>query len=225
MAKLLLPASLATILSACGAPTAVGYAPNTSAEERDELHRTSPPPEIASERKLRSATVTDVFDVPLGFVPSWFTSLPLEKALPGTDEIPGVSGTEPLTKSPWGENGARRRVVLDDGSTALEQVVDANLPERFRYIVWNYTSDAAKSVRYGVGEFRFTPEGDGTRVEWTYSLAARRWPATWFLGRFVNRDYRDMMEVSLQAMKSHAEASWRCRLAERTSTSPDRRRP
>ena len=209
MRKLIFLASLPSVLGACGSAPAIGYAPNTSAEERDKLHRATPPPDIASERKLRSATVTDVFDVPLDFIPDWFTALPLEDALPGTDDIPGVDRTEALTDGPWGEDGSRRRVVLDDGSTALEEVVDSGLPEQFRYVVWNYTSDAAKHVRYGVGEFRFTPERDRTRVEWTYSLAPRGWPATWFLGRFVDGDYREMMEVSLQAMKENAEASWR----------------
>lgn len=209
MRTLVLLAAFLSALAACAAPPAIGYAPNTSPELRDELQRTAPPPEIASERKLRSAKVTDVFNVPPDFIPGWFTALPLEEALPGTDEIPGVSRTEALSDRPWGEDGARRRVVLDDGSTALEEVMISRLPERFRYVVWNYTSDAAKHVRYGVGEFRFTPEREGTRVEWTYSLAPNGWPATWFLGRFVKRDYREMMEASLQVMKRNAETSWR----------------
>lgn len=209
MRTLVLLASFPGVLGACAAPPAIGYALNTSAKERDELHRTVSPPEIAFERKLRSATVTDVFNVPLNFIPDWFTALPLEEALPGTDEIPGVNRTEALSDGPWGEDGSRRRVILNDGSTALEEAMSSRLPERFRYVVWNYTSDAAKHVRYGVGEFRFTSEHDGTRVEWTYPLAPRGWPATWFLGRFVNRDYREMMEASLRAMKRNAETSWR----------------
>lgn len=196
-------------LLACASPTAVGYEPQTSPAERDRLHRVTPIPEALPIAELTSTTVTVVFDVPQEHMTEWFVELQLDKALPGTEELPGVLRTEPLSSGPWGVPGARRRVVLKDDSTALEQIVEAELPKRVRYVVWNYTSDAAKYVEYGVGEFRFIPKGHKTEVQWTYAFSPRGWPASWLLGSFVEGDYRDMMTKSLGVMKGLAEESWK----------------
>ncbi len=193
-------------LFACAAPTAVGYEPGTTPAARDKLQRETPAPEIAPMEDLTSTTVEAVFDLPADEVSEWFEKLPLDKALPGTPEVPGVERTEPLTNGRWGTVGQRRRVVLKDGSTALEEIVESELPKRVRYVVWNYTTDAAAYVEYGVGEFRFAPAGDKTKVEWTYAFASRGWPASWFLPGFVNGDYRAMMEKSIVAMKELAGA-------------------
>ncbi|NUP05996.1 MAG: hypothetical protein HOW73_08050 [Polyangiaceae bacterium] len=211
MKKALSFALASLTLLACASPPAIGYEPQTTPAERDELHRTTPIPATASIDELTSTTVTAVFDVPQEYMTAWFTELPLDKALPGTDELPGVARTEPLTEGPWGVKGARRRVVLKDDSTALEQIVEVELPNRVQYVVWNYTSDAAKYVEYGIGEFRFVRAGDKTEVHWTYAFSARGWPASWFLGGFVDGDYRDMMTKSLGAMKRLAEEGWRRR--------------
>lgn len=90
--------------------------------------------------------------------------------------------------------------MLHDGGTALEEILVSDLPGRFRYVVWNYDTEAAAYVRYGVGEFRFTRAGERTEVRWTYGFAPRGWPASWLLGGFVRGDYRDFMEASMVAM-------------------------
>ncbi len=61
-----------------------------------------------------------------------------------------MRGTTPLTPA-WCNPGNRRRVERDDDTTALEQVLNNELPHRFHYVVWNYTSDAAKYVDMGGG--------------------------------------------------------------------------
>ena len=195
-------------LSACAAPTAVGYAPNTSEAERDQLHKTTPPPNPEPMEELTATTVTTSFDAPHAFMTTWFKELALEDVFLGTEEIPGVSGTDPLRGDSWDVAGARRRVLLKDGGTALEQILEAELPNRVRYVVWNYTSDAAKYVRYGVGEFRFKKAGARTEVSWTYAFEPRGWPASWFLPGFVNGDYRAMMIQALARMKTLAEQRW-----------------
>ncbi len=190
----------------CSSPTAVGYGPGIRPAERDRLHRSTPIPKIAKMEQLTATTVAETFDVPLSFAQNWFLKMPLSEALLGTEQIPGVRGTTSLTQGEWGQVGARRRVDIKDNSSALEQILVCELPERFRYVVWNYTSDAAKYVRYGVGEFRFEAiDQNRTRVHWTYAFEARGWPASWFLGSFVRGDYREFMVSSLATMKRLAE--------------------
>ncbi|MBL4683026.1 MAG: SRPBCC family protein [Nannocystaceae bacterium] len=196
------------LLGACRTTVAVGYAPGTAPTERDQLHSTTPPPHIAGPSELTATTVTDTFEIPIEFASKWFIAMPLSEALPGTADVPGVTNTVPLSEG-WGGVGARRRVEVKDGSTALEQILESNLPERFRYVVWNYTSSAARHVRYGVGEFRFVPVDGKTRVEWTYAFQAKGWPASWFLPRFVEGKFRAFMVHSMTAMKRNAEQSYR----------------
>ena len=131
-----------------------------------------PTPVVDASDELTPTTVTAVFDVSRDVFAAWFIGVPLEAQLKGTDPIPGVKHTE-LLSGTWGQKGARRRVVLTDGGEALEEIIESDLPDTFRYIVWNYTTEAAAYVRYGVGEFRFEPVGDTTRVIWTYAFKPR----------------------------------------------------
>lgn len=193
-------------LGGCAAPRAVGYEAGVSAASRDALHRSTPAPRLGDPGELKSATVSAHLDVPCGFIRRWFEPMSLVDALPGTRELPGVERVELLTER-WGAPGARRRVVLRDETTALEQVVENELPDRFRYVVWNYTSAAAKYVRYGVGEFRFQAEEGGTRVTWTYGFQPRGWPASWLVGSWVQGPWRRYMEAAMVRMKELAEHS------------------
>lgn len=153
------------VLAGCAA-TAVGEAPGTP----PTVQRATPRPAIAPDDDLRIARREIVVDVPIDrFVP-WLRAAELATILKGTDRIPAVARTELLTPS-WSGPGTRRRVVLTDGSTALEEWVADELPERFEYVVWNYTSDAASYVAYGVGRFHLAAEGARTRVTWTYGFA------------------------------------------------------
>ena len=46
--------------------------------------------------------------------------------------------------------------------------------QRFRYVVWNYTSPKYRDVDYAVGEFvRTQPAPDKTHVNWTYRFALK----------------------------------------------------
>ena len=64
---------------------------------------------------------------------------------------------------------------MTDGSTLVEQeLVRERQPDRelFRYLVWDYTSESANAIQYGVGEFIHTAVGaNQTHVRWTYSFA------------------------------------------------------
>ena len=184
---------------ACAAPVAVGYEAETSPAERDRLHRQLERPPSIDPVELTSTTITGTLPAPIDFVRDWFVPFPLDRAIPGTEEIPGVDRTELLTQA-WGSPGDRRRVVLKDGGTALEEVVINEMPRRFRYVVWNYNADAARYIRFGVGEWQFTEQGDQTAVTWTYGFQPRGWPASWLLPSFVDGDYREFMESCLQAI-------------------------
>jgi hypothetical protein len=97
----------------------------------------------------------------------------------------------------------------------VEQVL-RNDSGRFRYIVWNYTSEKAEAISFGIGEFFYEALPDEhTRITWTYSFALNesRFPGRLGgFGRFLFRkfflegDYAEMMRGVLASIKASAES-------------------
>lgn len=170
-----------------------------------------PHPEIAPVAALVSHTEQVIENHPLQVVIEQAERKALKDAIKKSSALPGVAGTYPLTPEEFGRPGARRLVCLTDGSTTEEQVLDNERTEtssRFRYVVWNYTTDKARPIRYGVGEFVRTQLEDGrTKVVWTYSFALNRSRFPGFLGSFgdylfrvgfLERDYAEMMRSTIK---------------------------
>jgi hypothetical protein len=140
----------------------------------------------------------------------------LEQLLPGTQKLPGVDHNEDLTERTFPAVGSRRLVCLRGGGFALEEVLELR-ESGFRYLVSNYSVPAARSVSYGIGEFRFEPlSPSDTRVTWRYSFKLRddRFPGSWgalggwlFRWSFLDRDYAEFMRAGLAAMENAAAAT------------------
>lgn len=212
----LLLAGIAFGAAACTAarPEATTAQPGCHATQALAEHP-APVPEADLLARL-SRTEEAVVPVPREAFLRWFLGAPLERLLPGTGEIPAVSGTRPLSDTPFPEPGARRLVCLADGSTAVEQVLEHVPDERFRYIVWAYTTPAAMPIAHGVGEFRFRDAPGGTAVHWRYGFALRqdRFPgALGALGRgmfrlaFLDGPYARFMQAGMTAIQREAIAA------------------
>ncbi len=176
-----------------------------------------PRPAIANAEELVSHTGEVTINRPLAAVLDGFNR-PLKDSIHKSDSLPGVSGVHMLTQDTFGEPGSRRLTCLTDGSTLEEEVLQREQTSnsfRFRYVVWNYTSDTARPIVYGVGDFHDTDLGDGrTHVVWTYSfmLNRERFPGELgsfgrFLFRvgFLDRQYADMMRATLNGTKTNVE--------------------
>lgn len=177
----------------------------------------TPSPDTASTGHLVSRTEEIVIDRPLSMVLG-VVDRPLKEAIRGTSSLPGVAGSYVLTKGEFGGPGSRRLNFLTDNSTLVEQVLDNErtaVLSRFRYVVWNYTSEVARPINFGIGDFRYDDIGSGrTRIKWTYSfeLNRRRFPGCLgsfgdFLFRvaFLDRQYAAMMRGVLLGYKTEAE--------------------
>ncbi len=86
--------------------------------------------------------------------------------------IPGVRTTRDLT-GPWDTPGSRRTVVLEDGSTAREEVREWRRPERFAYRVDALSGPFGRLVDHAVGEWEFAAAGATARFTWTYTFTPR----------------------------------------------------
>jgi hypothetical protein len=133
-----------------------------------------PRPDIAPLEGLLSHTEEKEIAQPLAAVMQ-AANRPLR--IDATKDLAGVTGTFRLSNGPYGTVGARRLVCKTDGSIAVEEVLltESNGEgSRFRYLVWNYTSEKFRDVDYAVGEFvRTQPAPDRTNVNWTYRFALK----------------------------------------------------
>ena len=174
----------------------------------------TPPPQIRREQVFVTHTETIEVSRTVEAVRA-AANRPLEEQINKSDELPGIVGTYPLTPGEFGGTGSRRLDCLTDGSTLVEQVLFSD-PHRFRYIVWNYTSEKAAAVSYGIGEFVYEEHADAqTRIRWSYSFAldeshfpGRLGALGRFLFRkfFLEREYAAMMRGVLASMKTAAES-------------------
>lgn len=170
----------------------------------------TPHPEVAPVGQLVSHTEEIEVAKPLDTVLTESQRTPLKQAIRKSDSLPGVAGEHILTDGDFGQPGSRRLVCLTDGTSTEEQVLlkdRSKTHAEFRYVVWNYTTEKAKPILYGVGDFVWTDLGNGTtRVKWTYSFQLRRdrFPGNlggfgdWlFRETFLDREYAEMMRRTL----------------------------
>jgi hypothetical protein len=133
-----------------------------------------------------------------------------------SERLPSVVRTE-MIRGSWDPDharvGARRRVVLDDGHFAAEEIL-VDEADRFRYIVWGYTNYGRLMIDHAIGEFHYDEEeGAKTAVTWTYSFLPRSALARPALSWFVRSIWAELMRNTLQAMRAggerHAQAAAR----------------
>lgn len=183
--------------------TPAGYGPGVTPAQRDEIHRNTVRPPVEPGAGFISSTVEcDVPMSPEEYVRATST-FALEDILVGSKRIPRVVRTEPLTGA-WGPPGSRRRVVLADGNTALEELLEDRRPALYLYEVWNFTSSDGRYIRYAVGRFEVTGDTANAHVRWTYSFRKPGWPASYFARRFIHSEYHEFMRNGLNAICSKA---------------------
>jgi hypothetical protein len=154
-----------------------------------------------------SHTESILIDAPVDEFVGWVRGMGLEDLGLESDRTPNVVRTEVL-RGTWDPDqdraGHRRRVVLDDGHFAVEEVL-VDDPDEFRYIVWGYTNYARLMIDHAVGDFTYVGRGNRTRLTWTYSFQPRSAIVQPFLSRFVRRTWAALMRNTLEAMRRGGE--------------------
>lgn len=140
---------------------------------------------------------------------SWAESAPLQDVLGGRSDLPAVVSTEPISGT-WNHAGARRRIVLDDGGEAIEEVlVDGLQPSGehvFRYRVTAYTHVVRWVIDHAIGEFVTSePEPGAAEIRWTYRYHPRSALLRPAVALFVRRTWAPYMREVLAGMVAAAE--------------------
>jgi hypothetical protein len=111
--------------------------------------------------------------IPLGLVQAFDLAIDhatFARVLGPLGPIPGISRIE-MAGGEALAPGARRNVFMTDGSVVPEEILDHSPPTRHRYR-WLEPPKPPFSwlVRSGEGDWVFSPAGEGTDLEWTYSF-------------------------------------------------------
>src|SRR5450631_1888146 len=112
-------------------------------------------------RELDAVGVERIFDVVVA-------EDVLPKVLHRWGPVPAVTGTAEVT-GPWDTPGSERTVLLEDGSTAHEQVLTWERPERFEYRVGRLSNPLGRLIDHALGSWEFSATERGSRFVWTYS--------------------------------------------------------
>src|SRR5262245_9170014 len=122
------------------------------------------------------------------------------KVLHPLGPIPGIRGAE-IVGGGEAKTGCRRLIYMSDGSTVDEELLAYDRPKRHRY---RWASKPAFPfsllVKAGEGDWHFSPEGAGTRIDWTYRFELTT-PLVYPLGVLIVGLFRRWMEAGLAAIR------------------------
>ncbi len=166
--------------------------------------------------KFVSNEIEIIINQPVSEVFKYLVYTPLEIQLRGTDDVPGVKSTKAINNKKVGENGYRKLICMEDGSSALEEIIENNPGTYFSNKVWNFTRKIAQNIEYAKGEWWFTPSADGnqTHCKWKYSyklndkkMFGRMGPVGRFIFSrfFIQSKWNDFMQTTLDKAKIDIE--------------------
>jgi hypothetical protein len=73
----------------------------------------------------------------------------------------------------WDGAGQTRTVVMAGGGSTREELTSVDPPRSFGYRLGDITGPMALLVDHVLGEWTFTPAGDGTEVTWRWDIHPR----------------------------------------------------
>ncbi|MGH8455099.1 MAG: SRPBCC family protein [Nevskiales bacterium] len=114
--------------------------------------------------------------------------------IPAVQKVVWHPGAQPLP-------GGRRDVHNSDGSVLIEELLELTPPERHRYrLVSGFKPPFSWMVEYAEGDWRFTPDGADTRIDWHYAFQLRSPLALPVLLPIIKIFFRRAMQDCLEAM-------------------------
>lgn len=121
--------------------------------------------------------------------------------IPAVQKVVWHPGAQPLP-------GARRDVHNSDGSVIVEELLELNPPERHRYrLLSGFKPPFSWMVEYAEGDWRFTRESGGTRIDWYYAFQLRSPLALPVVFPIVKIFFRRAMQDCLDTMAAELAAS------------------
>lgn len=156
-----------------------------------------PPPPLAKSERYLTNTLSVTLNAPLPEARQFMRDNPLTGFLQPSGRIPRVESVDVLSGD-WGEPGSLRQVNLAGGHWTHERVLTSD-DDEFTYQIWNISTAAGRFIDHIHGQLRFTPEGDKTRLTWSYGIKPKAFFARPSIRTFLEEDFSPFMQGALSA--------------------------
>lgn len=158
----------------------------------------TPPPPVA-ESGLVVAAAEGEFPMGAGELRAFMDANPLTEYLKPIGDIAApVEGT--VLQGNWPEEGAARRLRLEDGHYIIERIL-INEPDLFKYQIWVFTNSAGHGIDQIVGEQRWIDLGPGrSRFEWDYKIKPRFFVLRPFIARMRSNTVEPYLQGAVDRM-------------------------
>jgi hypothetical protein len=102
---------------------------------------------------------------------AWDRSTPLTPVgyYPTFGPLPAVIEVRNQTGG-WDAAGQTRQLMLSDGGSVIEHLVQVERPHTFRYELSDFQKLFGKLVSGARAEWEYSAEGEGCRIRWTYTF-------------------------------------------------------
>jgi len=82
--------------------------------------------------------------------------------------MPAVEKTSPYTE--WHTPGNKRTVYFTTGDTSTEEILECDVPNYFKYKVYNFTLSGRYFVKKLVGKWNIIEVDGHTKITWEYKI-------------------------------------------------------
>jgi len=118
--------------------------------------------------------------------------------------LPGVAGADGVAA--WTRTQDERFLVLTDGSTVTESLIDLYPDDHFAYRVSDFTGPFGALVAEARSDWRFLEDGaDRTKIEWTYAFTPKSGLVRGLLGLIIRGLWGGHMQAGLERLKDDIE--------------------
>jgi hypothetical protein len=118
--------------------------------------------------------------------------------------LPGVKSLSGAT-SAWSTAGQKRKLILTDGSTAEETLIEIG-PSSYKYRVGGLTGPFKFLVKEMNASFEVEPRKDGSFMTWTYAFTPTSPLAGPIVSFIADALWPQWMDAALERMKDALEA-------------------
>jgi hypothetical protein len=129
----------------------------------------------------------------------FFEFIKLKDIFKAAGDMPAVEKTSPYTE--WHTPGNKRTVYFTTGDTSTEEILECDVPNYFKYKVYDFTLSARYFVNKLTGEWDIIEDHDRTKITWKYKIFPKSVIHRIFILSFFRNSWIPYMELSMRLLQ------------------------
>ena len=152
---------------------------------------------------LRGQEFTHTIEVEIEGTPEefwqFFEFVKLNDIFKAAGSMPAVEKTSPYSE--WHTPGNKRTVYLTDGNRTTEEILECDVPNYFKYKVYDFTISGRYFVKELIGEWHINEHNGRTKITWEYKIFPKSVIHRLFILNFFKNSWIPYMELSMQLIQ------------------------